>query len=180
MPQMERNQVAIQNRTLAVLCTSSIASRGAVSALFTVAALSIEEMLDSSRWAGLSTVAITVGSMIAAAMLATMMDRSGRRPGITFGYAIAAVGSVVAIVGLERDSVVVFLVGLILVGICLAVPKTLQRAFFGKVELEQDLAHDRRTQVRVHIRDLACKSRFSADETIESEPDRRFLAGHEL
>ena len=117
MPQMERNQVAIQNRTLAVLCTSSIASRGAVSALFTVAALSIEEMLDSSRWAGLSTVAITVGSMIAAAMLATMMDRSGRRPGITFGYAIAAVGSVVAIVGLERDSVVVFLVGLILVGV---------------------------------------------------------------
>ncbi len=117
MPQMERNQVAIQNRTLAVLCASSIASRGAVSALFTVAALSIQEMLDSSRWAGLSTVAITVGSMIAAAALAILMDRSGRRPGITYGYLAAAVGSVVAIVGLERESVVIFLVGLILVGV---------------------------------------------------------------
>jgi MFS family permease len=117
VPQMERNQVAIQNRTLAVLCTSSIASRGALSALFTVAALSMEEMLDSSRWAGLSTVAITVGSMIAAAMLATLMDRSGRRPGITYGYLAAAAGSVVAITGLERDSVVIFLAGLILVGV---------------------------------------------------------------
>ena len=114
---MEHDQVAIQKRTLAVLCTSSIASRGAVSALFTVAALSIADMLGSSRWAGLSTVAITIGSMAAAAVLASMMDRTGRRPGISYGFAAAVIGSGIAIVGLERSSIVIFLVGLGLVGV---------------------------------------------------------------
>ncbi len=88
-----------------------------MTALFTVAALSIADMMDSSRWAGLSTVAITIGSMVAAAVLAQMMDRSGRRPGIALGYAAAIVGSLVAIVGLERQTVWVFLVGLVMVGV---------------------------------------------------------------
>lgn len=117
MPQMEHDQVAIQRRTLAVLCTSSILSRGAVTALFTVAALSIENMLGSSRWAGLSTVAITVGSMAAAAALAQMMNRSGRRPGIALGYTVAVGGGLITIVGLERSSIIIFLAGLILVGV---------------------------------------------------------------
>lgn len=117
MPEMELDQVAIQRRTLAVLCTSSILSRGAVTALFTVAALSIADMLGSSRWAGLSTVAITVGSMAAAAVLAQMMDRTGRRPGISLGFAVAVVGSLIAIVGLERTSIAIFLIGLVMVGV---------------------------------------------------------------
>lgn len=117
MPQMEHDRAAIQKRTLVVLCASSIASRGAVSAIFTVAALSIQDMLSSSRWAGLSTVAITVGSVVAAGALAIMMDRSGRRPGITLGYGAAIVGSLVAIVGLQRSSIVIFLAGLTLIGV---------------------------------------------------------------
>lgn len=117
MPQIERDQVAIQKRTLGILFAGSIASRGALSALFTVAALSIKDMLDSSRWAGLSTVAITIGSMIAAAALALIMDRYGRRTGIVAGYAAAVVGGLIAVVGLEKASIALFLAGLVLLGI---------------------------------------------------------------
>ena len=78
--------LAVQNRTLSVLRLSSTFSRGAVSASFPVAVLAIEDLLgNEARWAGLSTASSTVGSALAAGLLATFMQRRGRTPGLSLG-----------------------------------------------------------------------------------------------
>jgi len=107
----------VQRNTISVLAISTIATRGAISALFTVAALAIKDMLDSGTWAGLSTVSITVGGAAAATLLASYMGRRGRTPGITLGYGVAAVGAVIAMVGIQVSSLVIYLGGLVLVGV---------------------------------------------------------------
>lgn len=107
----------VQRNTIRVLALSTIATRGAISALFTVAALAIKDMLDSGTWAGLSTVSITVGGAAAATLLASYMSRSGRTPGITLGYGVAAVGAVIAMAGIQLASLPIYLGGLVLVGV---------------------------------------------------------------
>ena len=108
---------AIQRRTLGVLFVSSIFSRAAMTIGFVVAALLMEEILGSSTWAGASTAAITVGTALSASALAAYMNRNGRRPGLTVGYAIAMVGGVVAVIGAAQLSLVPYLLGLTLIGV---------------------------------------------------------------
>ncbi len=84
---------------------------------FTVAALSIKEMLDNSRWAGLSTVAITIGTAFSASWLTSFMAKRGRNPGLRSGYAVALIGGLVTALGVEQSSIMVFLAGLMLFGV---------------------------------------------------------------
>lgn len=84
---------------------------------FTVAGLAIKEMLDSDRLAGLSTVAITVGTAVASGWLSSLMLRSGRNPGIRTGYAVATGGALVGALGIELSNIFVFLAGLTLFGV---------------------------------------------------------------
>lgn len=107
----------VQQRTLAVLFASAVFARGALTLSFAVAVLLIEDMLGSSRWAGLSTVAITVGTALSASALSSYMNRRGRRPGLTLGYVLAAAGGGVALYGAQQQILVLFLVGLVLIGV---------------------------------------------------------------
>lgn len=112
----ESSTAAIQQRTLRSLWASSVFSRGAVSSIFPVGVLAIKELLGSDTWAGLSTGATTVGAAAAAMWLATFMQRHGRNLGLTSGFAVALVGAIVSIVGIESGSLTVFIIGMILVG----------------------------------------------------------------
>ncbi len=100
-----------------MLFGSAIFVRAGLTLGFAVAVLLIEDMLGNKRWAGLSTVAITVGTVLSASLLSAFMNRSGRRPGLALGFAAATVGSVVALVGAQMQSILVFLLGLVLVGV---------------------------------------------------------------
>lgn len=106
----------IQQRTLRSLWASSVFSRGAVSSIFPVGVLAIKELLGSDTWAGLSTGATTVGAAAAAAVLATFMQRHGRNLGLSAGFAVALVGAVVSIFGIESESLPIFIAGMVLVG----------------------------------------------------------------
>ncbi len=108
---------AIQRRTLGILFASSILSRAAMTIGFVVAALLVEEILGSSTWAGASTAAITVGTAFSASALAAYMNRKGRRPGLTLGYAIAVFGGAIAVYGAAQLSLVPYLFGLLLIGV---------------------------------------------------------------
>jgi len=109
---------AVHRRTLRVLWAGSILSRGAFSAMFPVSVLAIKDILGGdATLAGLSTAFSTLGSALAAAWLATFMQRRGRSPGLTLGFGVAAVGGVIGIVAIEMSSLVVFLVGMMLLGI---------------------------------------------------------------
>jgi len=107
---------AVQRRTLRTLWGAAIFSRGAVSTMFPVSVLAIKDILGSSTWAGLSTGFSTVGSAITAAVLATYMQRRGRAPGLTRGFAAAVVGGVIAIVAIELSNLAIFLLGMVLIG----------------------------------------------------------------
>ena len=111
------DSVAIQKRTLWVLRLSSTFSRGAVSVSFPFAVLAIKDLLGSTTWAGLSTGASTVGSALAAVWLAAFMQRRGRTPGIALGLGVAVVGAAVCILAIQADMLLLFLVGMIMVGV---------------------------------------------------------------
>lgn len=108
---------AVQRRTLRTLWAASMFSRGAVSTVFVVAVLAFTDLLGSERWAGLSSVATTVGAAGAALWLAAYMYRRGRNPGLSLGFAIAVLGVIVATVGIEMRLVPVLLIGLVAVGV---------------------------------------------------------------
>ncbi|MCP5028687.1 MAG: MFS transporter [Actinomycetia bacterium] len=106
-----------QRNTLGVLFASAIFGRGAMTLGFAVASLLIKDMLDGATWAGLSTVAITLGTAVSATMLSQFMNRRGRRPGLVVGYATAIVGGGISLYGAQVSSIPVFLFGLLLTGV---------------------------------------------------------------
>ena len=113
----ETTRLAAQQNTLRVLFASAIFSRAGMTLGFAVAVLLIEDMLGDRTWAGLSTVAITVGTAFSAKTLSSYMNRKGRRPGLVTGYLIATVGGAVSLLGAQMSSIVIFLGGLVLVGV---------------------------------------------------------------
>lgn len=111
------NTAAVHQRTLRVLWAASIFGRGAVSAIFAVAVLALTDLLGSETWAGMSTAANAVGGGVAAVLLARLMARSGRRPGLTVGFAVAALGAVLCIVSIHGESLFGFILGMGLIGV---------------------------------------------------------------
>ena len=85
--------------------------------MFPVSVLAIREILGSPKWAGLSTGFSTLGAAVSAAWLATYMQRKGRSPGLSRGFATAALGGAVAILAIQMESLTVFLVAMTLVGV---------------------------------------------------------------
>ncbi len=111
------DRARVQRRTLGVLWSTAVLSRGAVSAMFPVSVLAIKDLLGSETWAGLSTGMSTVGSAISAAALATYMQRRGRTPGLALGFAIAVTGAILGIVAIEARSLALFLPAMVLIGV---------------------------------------------------------------
>ncbi|NNE95145.1 MAG: MFS transporter [Acidimicrobiales bacterium] len=111
------NLELVQRRTLRILFTSSISARAATSVMFFIAVLAIDDILGSGRWAGLTTVAMTLGTAYSSSALSSFMDRHGRNPGLTLGYAVAVGGSLVAALGTQLQMVPVLLIGMAGVGV---------------------------------------------------------------
>ena len=111
------SRASVQRRTLRVLWFSAVLGRGAVSSMFPVSVLAISELLGSSRFAGLSTGASTVGSAIGAGVLAAFMQRRGRAPGITLGFGVPVLGGLLAISAIELRSIPLFLLAMVLIGV---------------------------------------------------------------
>ncbi len=107
----------VQRRTIRILFISSIAARAATSVMFFIAVLAIDDILGSGRWAGLTTVAMTLGTAYSSSALSSFMDRHGRNPGLSLGYAVAVVGSLVGALGVQLRMVPVLLVGMAAVGV---------------------------------------------------------------
>lgn len=111
----QRRQV--QRRTLRVLTTGQIIGAAALASAVTVGAFVIQDILGSeTSWGGIATATVTTGTAVMAQVLSRMMMRRGRRPGLQLGYALAAMGAVLAAIGAETGSLAVFLVGLFLFG----------------------------------------------------------------
>lgn len=110
-------RAVLQRRTLRVLVVGQVIGAAALGAAITVGGFVVEDIVGvSTPWVGLSTAAVTAGSGAMAQILSRVMRRYGRRPGMQLGYGLAAVGGLIACLGVELSVLPVFLVGLILYG----------------------------------------------------------------
>lgn len=108
---------ALQRRTLRVLTSGQIVGAAALGAAVTVGAFVLQDILGATTpWAGAATATVTTGTAFMSQVLSRSMQRRGRRIGLQAGYLLAAVGGVVAAVGVETARLVVFLLGLFLFG----------------------------------------------------------------
>lgn len=100
-----------------MLTLGQVVGAGALGAAVTIGGLVVEGIVGvATPWVGLSTAAVTAGSGVMAQVLARVMARRGRRVGMQLGYGLAALGGLVACVGVQISTLAVFLCGLLLYG----------------------------------------------------------------
>ncbi len=109
--------VQVQRQTLRVLVAGQLVASAALASAVTVGAFVVQSILgQDTPWGGIATAIVTTGSAFMSQMLARIMSRSGRRIGLQTGYSLALVGGLIAGFGVERSSLLIFLVGLFLYG----------------------------------------------------------------
>ncbi|WP_380166312.1 MFS transporter [Jannaschia sp. R86511] len=107
---------ALHRRTLRVLVGSQVLAGAGLAAGVTVGALLAEDMLGTRGLAGLPAALFTLGSAAAAVGVGRLSQRLGRRPGLTAGYAVGAVGGALVVLAAALDSVALLLPALLLYG----------------------------------------------------------------
>lgn len=107
---------AVQRRTLGTLVGAQAFGGIGVTLGVATAALLGEEVSGSAELAGLVQTAQVLGTALASYVLARVMGLSGRRPGLTLGYAIGTVGAVLCVVAGAASSYALLLVAAALLG----------------------------------------------------------------
>ena len=117
MASNDTEREALQARTLRVLVTGQVVAAASLSAAVTVGAFVIQDILgQQTPWGGLSSATFTMGSAFMSQVLARVMSKRGRRVGLEYGYSLAIAGGLIAGFGVNRNSLVFFLLGLFLYG----------------------------------------------------------------
>jgi MFS family permease len=93
-----------QARVLATLVGAQVLSGAGLAAGITVGALLAQQMLGTTRFAGLPAAVFTVGSAVAAVTVGRISQRFGRRPGLAAGYLTGAVGSAGVVLATALDN----------------------------------------------------------------------------
>jgi len=114
---VNESRADIQRRVLRVLVGGQIVGAAALGASVTVGAFVVQDILgDDTPLGGIATATVTMGTAFMSQVLSRIMMRSGRRGGLQTGYLLAALGSLVAVVGVETSSLAMFLAGLFVFG----------------------------------------------------------------
>ena len=119
----------MHRRSLIVLVVAQVLSGVGLVAGVTVGSLLAQDMLSSTRLAGLPSAVGTAGSMLGAVAVGRMSQIHGRRPGLAAGYLAGAVGSAGVVVAAADDSPVLLFLALFVYGAGLAT--TLQSRYAG-------------------------------------------------
>lgn len=112
----DAERAALQRRTMRTLTVGQVLGSAGLTSGLTVGGLIVEDMLGGDTLAGIATASVTLGSAFGSAVLARMMTRRGRRPGLTRGYQLGCLGALVAIAGVQADLLPLFIVGMVLYG----------------------------------------------------------------
>ncbi|MET9734451.1 MFS transporter [Streptomyces sp. NPDC006458] len=105
-----------QRRILRVLVASQVLSGAGLAAGVTVGALLAQDMLGTTSLAGLPSALFTAGSALTAVTIGRVSQSHGRRPGLSAGYLVGAVGSGLVIAAAVLDSPVLLFVALFVYG----------------------------------------------------------------
>ena len=111
------DRALVQQRVLRVLISGQVVGAAALGSSVTIGAFVVQDILgDDTPLGGIATATVTMGTAFMSQVLARIMIRRGRRGGLQAGYLLAALGGVVAMVGVERGALWWFLSGLFLFG----------------------------------------------------------------
>lgn len=107
----------IRRRLTGVLFSGVALGATAYIAAVTVSTLAAEEIIGSATLSGVPSAIATLGTALGATLLTRSVVRRGRRPGLVTGYAIGAIGCVLAIVAFGAGSFPLLLLGMALLGL---------------------------------------------------------------
>lgn len=110
----------VQRRILAVLAATQIVGALGIGAGLTIGTLLVKDITHSAGWAGMATVVQVIGAASVTVPLAKLATRFGRRPALTTGWFIAAVGAFICIKAAVANSLPIVLIGLCLFGAAVA------------------------------------------------------------
>ena len=103
------------------LMTTLFAAQVSASTGFTmslaVGSIMAAAITGTNTWSGLPVALGALGGALASWPLARLMDRVGRRPGLTLGYVLAVAGAGLGMLAVAQRSFVLFLLGMALFGI---------------------------------------------------------------
>jgi MFS family permease len=108
--------VGVQRRVVGVLSGAVALAGVGVTVGITVGGLLARQVSGTDTAAGLGTTASVLGAAIIAVPLARISDRWGRRAGLSAGYGVAVVGSVVTVLAARLSSLPLLLAGLFAFG----------------------------------------------------------------
>ncbi len=108
--------VRVQRRIVTVLSVTQIVGGLGNGAGIAISSLVVKEVSGSSGWAGMAVVMLTLGAAAVTVPLAGVAVRAGRRPALTLGWALGAIGAVLTVLGSEFVSLPLVLLGLLLFG----------------------------------------------------------------
>jgi MFS family permease len=101
----EGARYALYRRSLTVVVCSQVFGGAGLAAGVTVGALLAQEMLGGEAAAGVPAALFTLGSALTAFGVGRLTQRTGRRLGLTTGFAIGAVGAAGIVLAAVLDSV---------------------------------------------------------------------------
>jgi MFS family permease len=106
----------VQRRTLGALVAAQALGGLGLTIGIAVAAVLAERISGSEELAGLAQTMQVLGAAVASFLLAHLMGRRGRRPGLLLGYLLGASGAALCVVAGVVDSFAVLLLGATLLG----------------------------------------------------------------
>lgn len=107
---------AIARRTVVLLCAAQILGGLSMGASLALGAILGEELSGSESLAGLPTTVLALGAAAAGLPLAAFASRRGRRPALSTGLLIAALGAAVVATAVDLGWFALMLVGMVGVG----------------------------------------------------------------
>ncbi len=115
-PSQYAELAAVERRTIRTLVLSQAVGALGMTIGIATAALLAYDVSGSKQQAGLAQTAQVIGAGLFAWVLAGLMSRAGRRPGLTVGYLLGAAGGGLAVLAGVLESMPVLLVGATLLG----------------------------------------------------------------
>lgn len=109
--------VGVQRRTVRVLMGAQVLGAVAISLGVTVGAVAAVDVSGSDAVGGAVLTATAAGAAIGSALLARIAEHGGRRGSLGAGYLLAAVGALIAAIGIEVRIWPVLLIGMLGFGI---------------------------------------------------------------
>lgn len=101
----------VQRRTVALLSAAATFATVGTAALVTTGPVIAAELGGSAIWGGSAGTTMSIGSTIAAALLAQLASARGRRPALALGVIVALLGCVLVIVALQLGLLWIMLLG---------------------------------------------------------------------